>query len=201
MCGFEDYFVSAPAAAPKPAPTSGPPAQQEPAAAAAPAPEPAPEPEPVIDVVSIVNQAVGQVDLPLPEPHLGPEPGINEWNMLAVGLPVWLWTDEPPVINASVTQQGIPVTLIAHRVRTEVTTGDGTTLSCKTATPRPTSAEPMAASPDCGHTWMKAGTYDVTANTTWAVEWQALGQAGMVTMSRSASRSVEVGELESVVTR
>lgn len=196
-CGFEEFNVAAPppAAAPNPAAPAAAPGQPAPADGAA------PTPAPVIDVVTIVNAAVANLQLPAPEPHLGPEPDVNEWKMLAVGLPVWIWTNTPAQIDASTTQQGIPITLTAHLVRTEISLGDGTTLSCKTATPRPAYAEPMAESPDCGHTWLTAGTYDVTATNIWAVEWAALGQAGLVTMERSASRTVEVGQLASVVTR
>lgn len=196
-CGFEEFNVAAPppAAAPNPAAPAAAPGQPAPADGAA------PTPAPVIDVVTIVNAAVANLQLPAPEPHLGPEPDVNEWKMLAVGLPVWIWTNTPAQIDASTTQQGIPITLTAHLVRTEISLGDGTTLSCKTATPRPAYAEPMAESPDCGHTWLTAGTYHVTATNIWAVEWAALGQAGLVTMERSASRTVEVGQLASVVTR
>lgn len=198
-CGFEEFTVAAPPGLPMnpnlPQPAA--PGQPAPADGAAPAPAPAP----VIDVVTIVNAAVATLQLPTPEPHLGPEPDVNEWKMLAVGLPVWIWTNTPAQIDASTTQQGIPITLTAHLVRTEISLGDGTTLRCKTATPRPADADPMAESPDCGHTWLTAGTYDVAATNIWAVEWAALGQAGLVTMERSASRTVEVGQLASVVTR
>ncbi|MGO4956706.1 hypothetical protein ACTQ49_05445 [Luteococcus sp. Sow4_B9] len=195
-CAFEDYVVTAPPAQPAP-PAADPAVPAQPGQPAAAAPPPAP----VIDVISVATTAASQINLPLPAPHLGPEPSVNEWNMLAVGLPVWIWTDDTDTINASVTEQGIPVTLVAHRVRTTVDTGDGTTLTCTSASPRPTDADPMAESPDCGHTWRSPGNPTITATSVWAVEWSALGQAGLITMQRSADRTVEVGELVSVVTR
>lgn len=167
-------------------------------AARVPGPPPAP---PVIDIKTVVNQAVAKVRLPEPTIELGPEPEVNEWNMLAVGQPVWLWTSSPKKIDASESQQGITVKLVAEPAATTINLGDGTTLRCKTGTPRPANAEPLAKSPDCGHTWLKAGNYTVKASTGWNIRWSALGQSGTVPMERSTSRTVEVGELASVVVR
>lgn len=157
--------------------------------------------QPQVDIYTVVSQAVTDVQLPEPTIHLGPEPSQNEWNMLAVGLPVWFWTDGPGQIDSSVTQQGISVQLVATPGPTVISTGDGTTVTCTTSEARPDSADPMDESPSCGHTWTTAGTHEVTATTTWNVAWSVLGQSGVVQMPREATRSVEVGELVSVVTR
>lgn len=157
--------------------------------------------QPQVDIYTVVSQAVTDVQLPEPTIHLGPEPSQNEWNMLAVGLPVWFWTDGPGQIDNSVTQQGITVQLVATPGPTVISTGDGTTVTCTTSEARPDSADPMDESPSCGHTWTTAGTHEVTATTTWNVAWSVLGQSGVVQMPREATRSVEVGELVSVVTR
>lgn len=67
-------------------------------------------------------------------------------------------------------------------------------------TPRPAGTEPMAESPDCGHRYVTTGTYAVTGTALWTVYWQALGFSGVVYVPRSASTSLEIGELHSVVT-
>ncbi|MEL4505504.1 MULTISPECIES: hypothetical protein [unclassified Luteococcus] len=139
--------------------------------------------------------------LPEPSIKIGPEPEVNEWKMIAVGQPVWLWTADAKDIDASKTEQGIAVKLVATPASTTIDLGDGKTITCKTSTPRPADAKPMDKSPDCGHTWLKAGNHTVTASTNWEIQWSALGQSGTLPMERSASRTVEVGELASVVVR
>ena len=37
------------------------------------------------------RQAILRMNLPLPTPHIGPDPTTNEWNMAVVGYPLW-WT-------------------------------------------------------------------------------------------------------------
>ena len=45
------------------------------------------------------------------------------------------------------------------------------------------------------------GRGQVTATTTWSVDWSVLGVTGNVMMDRSTSRTLDVGELVSVVVR
>lgn len=163
-----------------------------------PAAPPAPA-APVVDVATIAREAATTIQLPEPDLHLGPEPSVNEWNMLAVGQPVWFWTTTPATLNASTTQQGIPLTLTATLQATTINTGDDTTHTCATTTPRPTTADPLAKSPDCGHTWTVHGTYPVTATTHWTITWSALGHTGTLPMERTTTRQVTVGQLASVL--
>ncbi|MEL4356693.1 MULTISPECIES: hypothetical protein [unclassified Luteococcus] len=156
---------------------------------------------PVVDVRTVVQQAIANISLPAPTLHLGPKPDVNEWKMIAVGQPVWLWTDATDDIDASTTQQGIGITLVAASSGTTIALGDGKTITCTTSTPRPADAEPMAKSPDCGHTYLKPGQRTITATTGWTIRWSALGQSGEIPMERSTSRTIDVGELASVVVR
>ena len=203
MCGLEDFsgvrFADLPQAA---AGAGGVPVRPGAAPADPAAPAAAGRPaQPEVDIVTVIQQAVANVQLPEPVLHLGPEPDVNEWNMIAVGQPVWFWTDDPGAVDGSTSQQGIQVSLVARPVATVIDTGDGATITCTESTPRPADSEPMATSPTCGHTWLKPGTRQVTATTTWSVDWSVLGVTGNVMMDRSTSRTLDVGELVSVVVR
>ena len=172
------------------------------AASAAPGAAPgAAAPAPTIDVYALVQQASTRVQLPTPTITIGPDPSVNEWKMVAVGQPVWFWTSETETLDASTTEQGIALTLVAHHDGTTIDTGDGHTTTCTTSTPRPADAAPMAKSPDCGHTWTEHGNRTVTATSDWTIQWAALGQSGTLPMTRTASRAVTVGQLASVVVR
>ena len=39
--------------------------------------------------------AVARLQLPTIAPGIGPSPNVNQWNMAAVGYPLWLWADGP----------------------------------------------------------------------------------------------------------
>lgn len=151
-------------------------------------------------VTTAVSQATAQVQLPSPSPQVGPDAHLNQWGMLAVGLPVWFWTQQVPSIDASRTQNGIAITLIATRSATHFDLGDGTTLDCTTSTPRPADAAPMATSPDCGHVYTRHGSYTVTATTDWGLAWSALGYSGTDTQRRTATTTITVGQLAAVGT-
>lgn len=170
---------------------SAPAAPGQPAAAAPPPPDP----------YVLAQSAVARIQLPAANPSVAPDPSKNEWNMLAVGLPVWFTADQRQTIDASTTQQGIAISLVASRSTTTFDLGDGTTITCTSMTPRPEDAPAMAKSPDCGHTYLKAGTYTVRATVQWDIGWSALGQSGTIPMERSDVIQLEVGELTSQVVR
>ena len=162
-----------------------------------------PTPRPITTdmVEGWARSATTSLHLPASTPVIGPDPSANEWDMLAVGLPVWLWTSEPRTLDASVTASGIDLTLVAHRGLTTFEMGDGTTVTCSTSTVRPRGADPMEKSPTCGHTYSRAGTYAITATTHWRVDWDALGFSGSFDVPRTDTTALEVGELVSVVVR
>ena len=175
---------------------------QVPAPAATPRPTGAPAPvERVVDPQVIVQQAVARLTLPTVDPLVEPDPHNNKWGMLAVGLPVWLRIDQPETVSVDTTQDGIAISMTARRGRTIFVMGDGTTLTCHSGTPRPRQAPPQQRSPDCGHVYLKAGTYTITATTSWSVSWSTLGLTGVLDLRRSGSYALRVGELESVLIR
>ena len=156
---------------------------------------------PTIDVAAWAVYAASTLRLPYGTPVIGPDPHHNDWDMLAVGLPVWFWTNDQASVDATVTMNGIPIQLTADRTRTTFDLGDGTTLVCDTTTPRPADADPMQSSPTCGHTYQRVGTYTVEATTWWSVRWSALGQSGRLSVPVTATAPLQIGELKSVIVK
>ncbi|GAA1373624.1 hypothetical protein GCM10009638_07770 [Luteococcus sanguinis] len=189
MCIVDGELPEATPATPAPAPPT-------PAGEAAAAPAPA-APDPYV----LVSRALAQLTLPDAVPSISPDPANNEWGMLAVGLPVWFSSDEPASVDASTTQQGIAITLVATKQSTTLDLGDGSTIVCTSMTVRPISAPAMQKSPDCGHTYVTHGDYTITATTVWNLDWAALGQSGSFRMQMSGSSDLKVGELTSKVVR
>lgn len=181
---------------PEATPATPAPAVPAPAGEAATAPAPA-APDPYV----LVSQALAKLTLPDAVPSIAPDPANNEWGMLAVGLPVWFSSDEPASVDASTTQQGIAITLVATKQSTTLDLGDGSTIVCASMTVRPISAPAMQKSPDCGHTYVTHGDYTITATTVWNLDWAALGQSGSFRMQMSGSSDLKVGELTSKVVR
>lgn len=143
--------------------------------------------------------------LPFPEqpPRIGPDPEVNEWGMAVVGYPLWLWTEGATSLSTTTTAMGLAFTLDARALSTTFHLGDGRSVTCPVTQPYPADADPGTPSPVCGHTYeapsLPAGSYTVTAVTTWQVSWSAAGYSGVLPAQRSASRQLPVGELQAVV--
>ncbi len=151
-----------------------------------------------------IRQVVARLRLPDPTPRFGPDPSVNEWNMAAVGFPIWLWTDRPTSLSTTAHHDGLTFTLNATWQSTTFTLGDGHHLTCTDNTEYPTHvSHPGQPSPTCGYTYKEASPpghpYAVTADAHWRVDWAAAGEHGTLTTSYSADRLLEVGELQSLV--
>ena len=151
------------------------------------------------DVTVLAQRAALSLTVPAPELRIGPDPARNQWNMIPVGFPIWVWTTEANTLTATTTAEGITITMTATRGPTTITFGDGTTLVCRTMTPRPAYLDPPPPSPDCGHTYTATGQHTITATTTWTIQWQALGLTGTVPITRTAGTTLRVGELTAVL--
>ncbi len=156
-------------------------------------------------VTAVAREVVLGLQLPDAAPHIGPDPGANEWDMAVVGLPIWLWTEGPRSLTTTRTVDGITFVLTARQGDTVFDMGDGTTVICTATQPYPSSAEPGTASPVCGHTYTapsgRATPYPVRATTRWQVSWSALGHTGTLPAQLTGSRPLVVGELHAVLTR
>ena len=145
-----------------------------------------------------------RLQLPKPTPQFGPDPADNEWDMMAVGYPIWLWTEGPETVTATESAYGYTFTLRAHYRSTTFELGDGKTKQCTDTTAYRQTVKPGTASPTCGYTYLKAprdGTYTVTATTHWDVDWSVAGFSGTLPGTHSASRELPVGELQAIVVK
>ena len=158
------------------------------------------------DAEAIARTLISRLQLPEPQPHLGPDPSLNEWNMAVVGVPYWIWTDTPTTLTTRVTGYGITITLNATRTHLTLTPGDGTTHTCTTTTPYPTTAAIGATSPTCGHTYTwpsrtkttPHGTYPLSLTAHWNIHWTALGHTGTIPTTTTATHDLPVTELHAL---
>ncbi len=153
----------------------------------------------VVDVRATAQSAVASLGVPAPAIRLAPEPANNQWGALAVGLPIWVWVDDPGSLGTSTSQDGIDISLNAARSSVTFDWGDGTSSVCTQMLERPAGTDPLMASPACGHAYLKAGDFTITATAAWNVGWQALGQQGQVDLSSSATYELPIREFVTVV--
>ncbi|MGB7962811.1 MAG: hypothetical protein WCF12_07625 [Propionicimonas sp.] len=157
------------------------------------------------DAASIARTLVVRLQLPDPTPQFGPDPAANEWDMAAVGYPLWLWTNGPRTVTSTTSASGMTFTLRARYRSTTFSLGDGHSVSCTSTTPYSASTRPGTPSPTCGYRYAKpSGTnrgYTVTATTHWTVSWRVAGFSGSLPGTHTASRQLRVGELQAIVVR
>lgn len=121
--------------------------------------------------------------------------------MALVGLPVWLWVDDPSATTwgpKTISAGGVSMTARATRVVWDL--GDGTEVSCGKGTEW-TYGMGEKPSPTCGHTYSKQGRYTVRATSSWVARWSGYGQSGSFRFALTRSQRLEVGELQVIVTR
>ena len=151
------------------------------------------------DPAVLAAQAVARLSVPAPSITISPHPSDNQWQVSAVGLPLWVWADDPGPVTSTVTEQGINIVMQASRGTVTFDWGDGTSSVCNQMRPRPTNIDPLTPSPDCGHTYLRRGDYTITATAGWAVTWQALGQSGTLPLSTRTTSAIPVREFQSLV--
>lgn len=155
-----------------------------------------------IDVSALARSLIVRLRLPDANPRFGPDPNNNEWKMLAVGFPVWLWTDGPRHKETTASAYGITFRLSADLANTTFKTGDGGQVTCAAMTPYSSSVKAGSPSPTCGHVYTKPslpkGAYSVTATPLWRIRWSAEGFSGTLTTSYSDSSQIRIGELQAL---
>ena len=160
--------------------------------------EPAPD---VVTAQDLAREATDLLALRAPQVRLNPDADAIQ----LVGVPTWMWLDDGTVdtISASAEVPGLSVSATAQATRHVWDMGDGTApIVCTGAgTPYDTTRPPAGQSTDCRHTYQDAGTYTVTATTTWAIDWSAsTGEAGtLADADRASTTSVTVIESQAVV--
>ncbi len=156
----------------------------------------------VADLPALARSLVVRLALPPATPVFGPDPNNNEWKMLAVGFPVWLWTDGPREKSATASAQGLTFRLRASLRSTTFAMGDGKQLTCTAMTTYTSSVKPGSKSPTCGYVYTQPsppkGAYTVTATANWQISWSVDGFSGSFPYSYSDSASIRIGELSAL---
>ncbi|GGJ60673.1 ATP/GTP-binding protein [Streptomyces brasiliensis] len=125
-----------------------------------------------------------------------------------VGVPMWMWVNQSATTygpnTASASAGGITVTATAKVSKIVWQMGDGSSVTCNGPGTPYQASEGMAQSPTCGHVYSKtsagakSGKYQVTATSTWTIDWQGGGAAGQLTEIRQTNVQVAIGELQVV---
>lgn len=152
------------------------------------------------DPADLAAEAVKRLDLPLPAIRVNPAPPAAQ----LVFFPTWMWLDGSSwgTRSATASVPGLSVTATAEPIRLRFSTGDGASIRC----PGPGTAwtagkEPEAASPDCGHTYIRPGDFDLTATVTWRVSWAGGGQTGTVPdLTTTSTLALDVTESQALNT-
>lgn len=161
-------------------------------------------PKPHSPSASQLQQVVAELKLPDATPRFGPDPSVNEWNMLVVGYPIWLWTDGPRQQTTHVRHDGLEFTITATWQSSRFRMGDGESVTCGAMTEfRQGVDEPGHPSPTCGYVYEvvspKGRPYQVVAEETWRIDWSSDGDHGSFVHTYQGSRSLEIGELSSLI--
>jgi hypothetical protein len=149
--------------------------------------------------------AVARLQLPRIPPGIGPSPDINQWNMAAVGYPLWLWADGPTHVGPiSDSVAGLSVSLEAEVSSLTFRMGDGHVVRCAgSGHPWTAAVQPGTKSPNCGYSYAKPSlpdsAYTVAAIANWAVTWTSNGQSGGINVPAVDATALPVGELQVLV--
>jgi len=160
---------------------------------------------PVLSPEVLARQARAKLRLPNVEIQLNPA------GDQLVRLPTWLalasssWTEQ----SATAAVPGVSVTATARPVKATWVMGDGSTVVCDgPGTPWKPGTDPAAASPDCGHRYLRSSAsapgaaYSVTVTVGWEVTWAGAGQSGTIPgLETTGAAQVRVAELQALVTR
>ncbi len=142
---------------------------------------------------------VTELRLPTPTPNFGPNPNRNEWKMLAVGFPIWLWTEGATTVSTSASAGGFTFQMSARWQSTTFDMGDGNTVTCTAMEKYSASVKPGTPSPNCGYAYSKPslpkGKYRVRAVADWEVTWSVAGFSGVLPAYNEALASIPIGEL------
>ncbi|KUM97387.1 ATP/GTP-binding protein [Streptomyces yokosukanensis] len=126
-----------------------------------------------------------------------------------VGVPMWMWVNQDATTygpqSATASAGAVTVTATAKVSKIVWQMGDGSTVTCTGPGTVYQGSDGMADSPTCGHRYTTTsagagGTFQLTATSTWAIDWQVngRGETGQLTEVRQSQVQVAVGELQAV---
>ncbi|MFH9826399.1 ATP/GTP-binding protein [Streptomyces bobili] len=129
-----------------------------------------------------------------------------------VGVPMWMWVNQNATTygpqSASASAGAVTVTATAKVSKIVWQMGDGASVTCQGPGTVYQAAVGMAESPTCGHVYEKTsagapgGKYQVTATSTWTIDWAVTagggGQTGQLSQTQQSQMQVAIGELQVV---
>jgi hypothetical protein len=158
------------------------------------------------DPAQVAHRAV--ISMKLDPIKIGIVPKSAPGSIGLVGLPVWMWADNPtPATYGPITATATdgPLTVTATGKVTSITwdMADGNKITC---TNPGTPYEPRyntSDSPTCGHRYEKQsttqpqGAYQITATSHWLIEWSGGGQTGTITLGQTTKPlPIRIGEAQ-----
>ena len=120
-----------------------------------------------------------------------------------VNTPVLLWVDQPGAatwgpVSATAAAGGVSVTATARATSVRWDMGDGSTVICGKGAAYGSAADPSEA--PCSHTYRRAGQWQITATTSWQVDWQAsTGRSGGTAVQTQSSVALDVREARALI--
>jgi hypothetical protein len=159
----------------------------------------------VVNIDYLIVQAINAMKLSPAQINTSPPPDGKQ----VVGVPTWLWTPNDDNIHAygeyqaSATAGTLTVTAVAHPADLRWDTGDGGSVSCHgPGEPWTGDVSKVAAASDCSHTYTTPGSYQITVNSHWDVDWVLVGSGinGVVPVDRTATlpAPVQVVEVQAI---
>jgi hypothetical protein len=121
-----------------------------------------------------------------------------------VGLPTWMWVANPGQhtwgpITRTASSSGYSVTATAKVQRVVWAMGDGNTVVCTKPGTSYADSFGKRASPDCGYTYTRQGTYTVRATSYWRVTWAGIGQSGTIPLDFTRTAVITMGEAQVLI--
>lgn len=168
---------------------------------------PAAPPDPAV----LAQQALAAMQLKAIE--IGIVPEATPGSMGLMGLPTWMWVDQPTEntygpISRTVAAGGISVTATAEVENIVWSMGDGRRVTCTTTGTPYADSYGRQSSPDCGYTYTRTsagqpdGAYTVAATSSWTITWAGGGQTGTIDgISFTQEAQVQIGELQVIQTK
>ena len=126
----------------------------------------------------------------------------RQGSMGFVGVPNWLWVQDPARTTygpATIRAGGMSLTAKVELIEWDM--GNGAVVRCRNHGTEWFDGMGMKQSPTCGYVYAKQGHYTVRATAHWVARWSGYGQSGAIPLSLTATRALEIGELQVIITR
>lgn len=164
-----------------------------------------PPPDPRV----VAKTAIARMQLRAIDVGIAPTSGTHRMGL--IGMPTWMWVDNPTAntwgrISRRVTVGGITATVTAKVNRVVWNMGDGHSVVCDGLGHAYRPWMGKRDSPDCGYHYTRTSDrephneFKVTATSHWNITWEGSGQGGTMAINLSRSVPIRIGEMQVLVT-